>query len=244
MAVSRNVWQYTFNFSPKDWKVFLISVIVSGFILSFRFWGTDSFNATEGISNFIIFTLFFMIIYLIFVSLQKFTAINLGYDCRLDMWPYGPVIGLFITFISYGMIPFIYLGTVVLKAEPRLRLGEHRLGVNMKDLMLVGLAGPISVLIVLLVFLQLLYFVTGNELVKQFIISGAWILLFTSLPLPKTNGANVLLKSRKIWFFYFLFSLVLFLLVRALNIWAYVVAILLALLLLWVVKKFFTDKYL
>jgi len=131
-----------------------------------------------------------------------------------------------------------------LKENMRLRLGTFRPYVHIKDLMWVGIAGPLMILLLLIAILQPLYFLTKSTLVLDFIMSVSWILIFTSLPLPKTNGINVLLYSRKVWSFYFFFSLLTFFLVRSMNIYAYIIVAVIALLLVWVVKKFITDKYL
>ncbi|PIN81128.1 hypothetical protein COV13_02230 [Candidatus Woesearchaeota archaeon CG10_big_fil_rev_8_21_14_0_10_32_9] len=244
MNLLKHAWKSAFTFSDQELKNFFFIVVFSGFILSFRRWGTDSFDSSAGLINFIVFSLIFLIIYSLFIAAQKFLAGYLGYDCKYSLWHFGPAIGIFLTFVSYGWIPFLYLGSIDLKENMRLRLGTYRPYVHIKDLMWVGIAGPLMLLLLLIIILQPLYFLTQSTLVLDFIMSISWILIFTSLPLPKTNGINVLLYSRKVWSFYFFFSLLTFFLVRSMNIYAYVIVAVIALLLVWVVKKFITDKYL
>ncbi len=244
MNIIKYALKNSFNFSGEELKNFLFIVVFSGFILSFRRWGTDSFDATAGLVNFILFSVIFLIIYALFIMGQKFMAEYLGYECKYTLWQFGPAIGIFLTFLSFGLIPFLYLGSVELKENMKHRLGRFRPYVSIKDLMWVGLAGPMMMLLLLIVILQPIYFLTKSTLIFDFIIAVSWILIFTSLPLPKTNGINVLLYSRKIWVFYFFFSLIAFFMVRAMNIYAYVIIAAISLMLVWVVKKFITDKFL
>lgn len=232
------------NFSEQELKNFFFIVVFSGFILSFRRWGTETFDATAGIANFAVFSLIFLIIYAVFIIAQKFMAGYLGYNCKYSLWHFGPAIGIFVTFVSYGFLPFLYLGSIDLKENERMRLGKFRPYLNIKDLMWVGIAGPIAMLLLIIIVLQPLYFLTQSTLIFDFITSVSWVLLFTSLPLPKTNGINVLLYSRKVWAIYFFFSLLTFFLVRAMSIYAYLIIAVIAAIIVWVVKKFITDKYL
>ncbi|MGV8163157.1 MAG: hypothetical protein ACP5N2_07540 [Candidatus Nanoarchaeia archaeon] len=220
----RYAFASAFKFSRSEFWPFLIAVIFSGFVLSFRKWGTTSFNATEGISNLLLYSILFMIIYFLFIAAQKFVAAYMGYDCTLELWYYGPVIGLLITFMTYGYFPFLYLGGVKLKENPTLRLGKYRHYLNVKDMMYVGIAGPMFIILLLILIVQPLYFASQAAVLKDIVIAATWILLFSSLPLPKTNGLNVLLKSRLIWLLYFAFSVGMFILLRQLDIATYVAA--------------------
>lgn len=215
----------------------MIAVVFSGFILSFRKWGTTSFNGAQGSSNLILYAFLFAIIYFVFVASQKFIAAYLGYECTLEIWYFGPVIGLLITFMSYGFIPFLYLGNVKLKEDPALRLGKFRYYLNIKDLMYVGIAGPIFVILFLLIIVQPLYFLTHASILTDITIAATWILLFSSLPLPKTNGINILLKSRTVWLLYFIFSIGMFILLRQLDVATYIAAFVIGITAIFLIRK-------
>jgi hypothetical protein len=183
-----------------------------------------------------------MIIYFLFVAAQKYVAAYMGYECTLELWYYGPVIGLLITFMTYGFVPFLYLGNVKLKEDPVMRLGKFRYYLNIKDLMYVGIAGPLFVILALLVFVQPLYFITKASVLLDVIIAATWIMLFSSLPLPKTNGINVLLKSRIIWIIYFAFSVGMFLLLRQLDAATYVAAFIIGIAAIYLIIKLARSK--
>jgi len=226
-----------FRFSRAEFWPFMIAVVFSGFILSFRKWGTDSFNASAGITNLLLYSILFLIIYFLFIAAQKYVASYMGYNCYVDIWYYGPVVGLLITFMSYGFFPFLYLGNVTLKEDPGLRLGKYRHYLNMKDLMYVGLAGPIFIVLLLVLVVHPLYFLTNAPIFKDVTIAATWILLFSSLPLPKTNGINILMKSRIIWIIYFIVSLGMFILLRQLDVVSYIAAAVVGIAAIFLIKK-------
>jgi hypothetical protein len=231
-----------FTFSRKEFWPFIVAVVFSGFILSFRKWGTTQFNAVEGMSNLILYSLLFMIIYFFFIVAQKYVAAYMGYDCTLELWYYGPVIGLLITFMTYGYFPFLYLGNVKLKEDYNLRLGKFRYYLNIKDLMYVGITGPLFIILFLLLIVHPLYFVTKAPILLDVIIASTWIMLFSSFPLPKTNGINVLLKSRVIWVMYFGFSLIMFFLLRQSDAITYVAAFIIGITVIFLIKKIASSK--
>lgn len=222
-----------FQYDRKEFLIFLLSSVFSGFILSFRKWGTDAFNPAEGVANFIQFTLLFIIIYFVFVSAQKYFAAYLGYECKYDLWMFGPVIGLMITFMTYGYIPFLYLGTVHLTEIPRLRLGKLIQFVKFGDLRWVGLVGPLGVLALMAFIILPLYFAGGGEFFKNATLVAAAIMFFSSLPLPNTNGMNVIMRSFSFWVVYFVLGIILLALMLPFEFGAYVVATILTIIIIW-----------
>jgi hypothetical protein len=242
MNRSKYAINQAFTFTRREFWPFMIAVIFSGFILSFRMWGTTEFNPSLGISNLILYSLLFMIIYFFFIAAQKYVAAYMGYDCFLEIWYFGPVVGLLITFMTYGHIPFLYLGNVKLKENYNLRLGKFRYYLNMKDLMYVGITGPLFVLLMLLFVVQPLYFLTGSQIFVSMTVAASWILLFSSFPLPKTNGMNILLKSRIIWFLYFAFSVGMFLMLQQLTIARYVAMFIIVIAVIFLIRKIAKSK--
>lgn len=222
-----------FQYDRKEFLIFLVSSIFSGFILSFRKWGTEKFNPAEGIANFVQFTLLFFIIYFVFVSAQKYFAAYLGYECKYGLWMFGPVIGLMITFMTYGFVPFLYLGTVQLKEIPRLRLGKLRQFVKFGDLRWVGLVGPLAVLVLMVLIILPLYFAGSGEFFKNATWVAAFVMFFSSLPLPNTNGLNVFMRSISFWIGYFVVGIIMLALMLPFEFGAYIVALILTVIILW-----------
>jgi hypothetical protein len=238
----RYAFKSAFRFSRKEFWPFMVAVVFSGFILSFRKWGTTQFDAVSGVSNLILYSILFMIIYFLFIAAQKYVATYMGYECTLELWYYGPVVGLLITFMTYGYVPFLYLGNVKLKEDYNLRLGKFRYYLNIKDLMYVGITGPMFIILFLILIIHPLYFITKAPIFQNVIVASTWIMLFSSLPLPKTNGINVLLKSRVIWLTYFLFSIGMFFLLRQLDIVTYVAAAIIGVTAIFLIRKVAQSK--
>ena len=236
-------FRMAFQYSRKEFFIFLLSSVFSGFILSFRKWGTDVFNPAEGISNFIQFTLLFFIIYFVFVSVQKYLAAYLGYECRYELWMFGPVIGLMITFMTYGFVPFLYLGTVHLTEIPRLRLGKLRQAVKIGDLRWVGLVGPLAVLVLMVFFILPFYFASQGLFFKNATLVAAAIIFFSSLPLPNTNGMNVIMRSIPFWIVYFVIGIILLALMLPFEFGAYVVSVILTIIIVWLFTRVLKLHY-
>jgi hypothetical protein len=220
-----------FKMNGKERIQFFVAVVFSGFILSmlqFVKWGSNKIDASTWLQSFLLYTILFIIIYFLFVSAQKFLGLYLGYNCTFETWYYGPVIGLMITFMIYGIFPILYLGNIRLKEDMKFRLGKFRNYLNIKDMMFVGMAGPAAIFVLVLI-LQPIYLLTHAQFIKDSIWICSLILLFSALPLPKTNGINIILKSRFLWVAYFILSIVLFLLLQKVTILTYLAGVVIAL---------------
>ncbi len=237
-------WKRAFNFNDKEASLVIIISLLSGFILSFRMWGTDRFDASVGLSNLFLYSILFMFLFFIFLASQKFIAATMGLDARVSVWKYGPPIGVLVTLMSYGLIPFIFMGGVSLKEIPRLRVGKFMgTAVNIKEMLFVGLFGPlVLILLSLLVFFPL-YLLSGISVFYDLVWVSSLILVVTALPLPSLNGLNLLLKYRAVWVLYLLYTLFLFILLSFLkNPWVYALALILSLFFGWLVKKGIHDS--
>ncbi|MFT4282883.1 MAG: hypothetical protein ACMXX6_00475 [Candidatus Woesearchaeota archaeon] len=229
--------KYT-NLNGQELKFFILIILTAGFILSFRAWGTQRFDLQLGLQNLILYTLTFAIFYLIFIISQKIIAYKLGYSSEFTLWPLGPMIGVLITFMTYGVIPFLYLGAIDIKTIPRLRLGKLRTSMNFKDLMYVGITGPLTLLLVTVLILEPIYFLTRLEILKTIIWICALIIFYTTLPLPNSNGVNILLYSKLIWIIIFTFSIITLSLILLFNIYSYIIALILALTATLIIRNF------
>lgn len=242
--------KHALDYKTKELFQVLITIFVSGFLLSARNWPT----LEEGIISFISYSLAFGIMYLIFLSGQKFIAYSLGYEARYEIWKFGPALGFLLSMYLILLFPqanmfflvLLYLGSVTLKEIPHLRLGNYQRSINIKDMLIVGIAGPLLTLIVIIILLPI-FSAIGGEFLQQLIVFGSLILFFTALPFPSMNGINILIKSRMGWVFYFFFSLVFMSLIAASmvswNLWIYFLAIILAGLLSWLFKKYMVPKF-
>lgn len=256
MASVKYAFSKCLEFSTKEIFWFFISSAVFAFLMRFGLWDLDKIG--EGFSNLVLYIILFLITYFVFIIAQKFVATYQGYECKYEIWKYSLLIAFFVTVFIYGFIPpvlvdlllksnlaffFLYLGNVDLKENPVLRLGKFRQSLNVKDLMWVGIAGPIAVaLLMSLVYLPL-YFLTGFTLFKHATLVGAVIIFFSSLPLPKTNGINVLYYSRWVWLTYFVVGLVLLILLLPFNILTYFIALVLIVIIVWLCSRLIKFFY-
>lgn len=247
-------WQYAkkhcVEFTKSEFYSFITTIAVAGFLLSFRMWGAETFDLAQGLYHFTLYTILFGALYFLFIISQKYVGALMGYETRYHIWKYGPLVAFLISMYLVLFLPhahfvvLLYLGATTIKDVPRLRLGEFRKSVNIFDLMLVGLSGPAILLLFILFVLQPVYLATGGEIVRIMIIFSAMALFFSSLPFPYMNGLNILIKSRVGWLIYFFFSIFFLILILALNIWAYIVAVVLALIFVWLFRKYVFPRIL
>jgi hypothetical protein len=230
----RYAFRNSLEYSGKELGLFLLTTAVSASI-AFLFLAISGFLGYGDVEGLIVSLFFFAVIYFVFLTGQKTIALYLGCSATFTIWRFGPFIALFISFYTLAlfqpwfMVPFLYLGTFHLEVIPRLRLGSFRHAIGMKDLFLVGVAGPLALILFLLLLVQPLFLLTGLEFFRAGIYVGALILFFSSLPLPYSNGANIFMKSVWFWLFTFFFSLFFLLLLLLFSWVSYVLALLLAL---------------
>lgn len=201
-----------FRFSFREQKEILLSAIIFGFILSFRKWGVVEFDFVSGIKSFIFATIAVLIAIVANVSVQKVFALRTGYKMHYYWWFQGTIIGVFITFISFGFIPVLYPGTTYFEAISKLRLGIFRYGMMLKEIVFASVMGIVSNMILVL-FASFLYLQTNNDWVMYFININLIFAFFTMLPLPKvsgikigegaTTGFNIYFFSRQLYIFLF-----------------------------------------
>jgi len=256
MNKSKYGFKQAFNFSFKEIWLFILTSAVSAFFIRFGLWDAD--NIVGGFISLITYAFLFAIIYFIFIAAQKYIAAIQGYSCTYSQWRYGPFIAFVVTVFIYGFIPvslqnamakqdlsffLLYLGTVVMQEIPTLKLGEHRHAVHSKDMMWVGIAGPLALLLMIVLVWQPLWFATQAKIFEIAIYISAIIIFFSSLPLPNTNGLNVLYYSRKVWLIYFVISLILMLLVKPLNLYGYVIVLIVVVILVWLYSRLLDAVY-
>jgi hypothetical protein len=192
------------RFTNKELIQFFITVIFTAFFLSFRYWGVDTFNLTEGLTNLLLSFLFILIFLFLHVAAQKATALWIGYTATYQYSLIGLLIGMFFVFFTNG-IPLLLIGTFWLTHSERLRLGKFRYGLNYSDVAKVAFAGPL-VNVLLIIVLKPIYFATGSDFVFRLIVFNALIACFSLLPVPHNTGLNLFMKTRSIWILAFIFT--------------------------------------
>lgn len=169
----------------------------------------------------------FTVTYFLFIMVQKYVAGKLGLKAKYDPWIFGPIIGFGFSVMTYGLVPLLYLGTVSVKADAKMRLGLANKAVNAKELAFIASSGILATLVLIVVILEPLYLLTGEGFFQINIISATALMFYSTLPLPKTNGAYLILYSRLLWVFLLLFTLIAFVFVSFVNLLTYFIALLL-----------------
>ena len=234
-----------FGFSGKELFRLLVSVLVATFILNFNKWGTDKFDLTAGLVSFLIIFFITFISFFTHFSAQKLVAIKLGYSAQYRYWINGFFISLVVCVFSSAVlsdfnpdwyIPLFFTGTLMCDVIPKLRVGVFRGGVNHKDLGLIAFAGPLSNIIIVGLIAPL-YLATKNSFFHEVIFINLLIAVFSLLPIPTfekirqfaggTTGLYLFIASRWVFVLVFVTVLVFSLLILLFNIFSYLLALLL-----------------
>jgi hypothetical protein len=205
-----------FRFSKKELLWLLITALVAGFVLTFRKWGEKTFSLGEGIFNLIITAVLVFIFLLIHFSIQKLTALKLGYASEYKAWLNGLLISLVLSFFTYGYFPLFFTGSLLYDIVPKLRVGVFRGGVKHKDLGLIAFAGPFSNLVIVGLLVPI-YLATKSSFFHTAIVINLLMAIFSLLPIPTfeklrqfaggTTGLYLFIASR--WVFVLVFVTVL-----------------------------------
>ncbi len=224
-----------FGFSKKELGRLLITALAAAFVLTFRKWGGEAFDIYVGLLNFILTAVLLFVFFLIHFAAQKLLALKLGYTTEYKMWVNGLLISLILCFFSYGYLPIFFTGTLLYDVVPKLRAGVFRGGVKHKDLGLISFAGPFANL-VLVGLMAPIYIVTKSSFFHTAIIINLLMGVFALLPIPifekirqfagGTTGLYIWIASRWAFVLAFVTFLVFAVLIILFNIFSYILALL------------------
>ncbi len=195
------------KFRKEEVKDIVVIILVFAFIVSFREWGKETFDALEGFKNLFNAIIIMTLTVLVHISGQKIASLYAGYETEFKIWWYGVVGALILCLISKGNIWFLAAGGVFLHHLSAHRLGAFRYGVSMKAVGMVALMGPLAnILLATFVKTIELWFplipVNTVLIQKVFIINWAYA-AWSLLPIPPLDGSRLLYSSRLRYFFVF-----------------------------------------
>jgi len=191
-----------FHFTKDEIRDMFVTIVFLGFMFSFRQWG-EPFSFAAGVFNWINASLVVLLVMLIYISMQRIVGIRKGYQTQYKMWFWGLIIAIAITFATGGYFVPAFLGMVIIFHMEGHRLGSFRYGLNYKELGIISLMGPLSIIILGLIF-KLLTFASSSPLVYKAMIICALVASVNMLPLPWIDGGNVFFGSRLLWVFSFI----------------------------------------
>jgi hypothetical protein len=161
--------------------------------------------------------------------------LKLGYVTEYKMWVNGLLISMILCFFSYGYLPIFFTGTLLYDVVPKLRVGVFRGGIKHKDLGLISFAGPFANL-VLVGLMAPIYIITESPFFYTAIIVNLLMGVFALLPIPTfekirqfaggTTGLYIWIASRWAFVLAFVTFMVFAVLIILFNIFSYVLALL------------------
>jgi hypothetical protein len=183
-----------YSFTGKELKEVFWTGLAFAFILTAYYTGFlyKSVVLENTLGMFIALLICTVLVLYLHVACQKIVGIKLGYKVNYTYWLNGILICLFLSFITFGMVPLLSMlilpGAVTLEHLPNLRLGKFRYGINAKDIARVGLAGPLSHIIIVTI-LGILYLSFGkSDMIFKFITLNLLLAIYSMLPLPKIDA--------------------------------------------------------
>jgi len=190
-----------YRFDIDELKSLAISVLIIGFMISFREWGVERFSFIYGLYHLIGGILIAAISILFHVSIQKIFGLNMGFTTKYKVWWYGLLASLIITFVTNGKLWWLIIpGGVVCTIIGKYRLGKFRYGMNYMALGFIGVAGPIASIIFGTIFKNVDIFLgLAHPLIDKIFIFNLVYAVCTMLPIPPLDGHLTFFASRPLY---------------------------------------------
>ena len=228
-----------FRFENNEISSIVIGAIVIAFIVSFRDWGIDKFDPYMGISSLLKAFVFSIVMLLIYISIKKLFALNIGINIKYKISLYGLIAALILCIITNGYLWILIVGIVDFFYIKGARLGFFRYGPNVMNLASISLIGQFSLLFISIILKIFSYAFPGA--LKLMYIALAFSVT-NMLPIPKFDGMNVFYASRLLYVFSFVSIIAFALLLSFTGIWYSIFFGLIIGLIIWWVYMAFIEK--
>ena len=202
-----------FTFTKQETTRILATILFLGLMMSFNLWGPGkSVDVLFGLKNFITTTLIAAFSVLCYISVQRLFAISRGYQPEYTMWSpsfggsglwIGVLVGSILVILSSGRFWWVAVGGMAINMLPGHRLGWFRYEMNMYDWALVSVAGPVTSIILALLFksLSAVPALASNEFIPVAVALNVWMAIQNMIPIPNLDGSRVFFGSRLLWVF-------------------------------------------
>ncbi|MBI2669119.1 hypothetical protein HYX14_04725 [Candidatus Woesearchaeota archaeon] len=190
-----------FSFSKEELQGILPAIAITAVIFSFRDWGADQFNISQGLIHLLIVGIIAAITFFFRISCQKIYALKEGYKADFKVWWAGLIIALILAFVSKGIIPLVLIGSISAAFMVRQRLGEFRYGFSHFDNANIGMWGMWGNLILAILFSVGLYYNPDSYFFSKGVILNLIMAFCTLLPFPQLDGLNIFFGSRNLYVF-------------------------------------------
>ena len=189
-----------YKFTEHELRGLVTAILVIGFIISFKEWGTTSFDLSAGLYNLFNAVLIVALSILIHDAGQRIWALAIGYRLEFKVWSFGLLAALVVAFISNGSLWFVVPAGFMLHNIAGHRLGFFRYGVNYFGQAMVALAGPLFALMLIILFKVLNTFFP-SPLLQKAIIFNVIYAITSLLPIPPLDGSKIFFGSRMLYAF-------------------------------------------
>ncbi len=189
-----------YTFTSYELKGFAISIIAIAFVVSFKEWGTSSFDFTAGLFNLFNAILIVALSILVHDAGQRIWGLAIGYKIEFKMWPLGLVASLIIAFLSNGNLWLIVPSGFMLHHLAGHRLGWFRYDINYFAQAMIALAGNLFTLM-LIIMLKVLSTFSSSMLLEKAIMFNVVYAITSLLPIPPLDGSKIYFGSRMLYAF-------------------------------------------
>ncbi len=192
----KRAWQL----KPAELRGLLYTAIVLGFIFSFREWGSDSFNISMGLANYLRAIILVSLALLIHEASHRAIASLLGYRSEYKAWLLGLIAALVITFVFNGFIFFLAPGILIINQMKKHRFGTYPFGLLHRHLGWIAMSGAIAQM-VFAIILKSVYFSFPNDWILKAAEICIWMALWNMCPIPPYNGSKTFFGSKLVYIF-------------------------------------------
>jgi len=181
-----------YSYSIEEWRNFLVVSLFFAFIFSFREWSIVNFIQSLIISAIMIY---------VHNGAQRIHALRLGYKPEFKTWPYGIIGSLILCFITNGIAAIPIYGGTEIHMMLKHRLGKFRYGLNMVNVGLIAMMGPLANIIFAYI-IKLVNLIFHSAFLERMVLLNLLFAVWIMLPIPPlTAGARIFFWSRMSYIF-------------------------------------------
>lgn len=218
------------------------SLIVTTLVVAFAFGfndGSDTFQVSRWLLNYIRFFLIVGVSYLTYIYIIKLVARSRGCEANFDYWkvesldirrrikprkrlfkqiPLGLILPVFFAILTFGKFPFVASANMNINAHPDQRIRQRYVSLTEIEEARISLMGPVTFLSLAFLFkiISLLGFF-DSIVFDKFIFVNSILAVYHILPFPTTDGLKVMMGARTFYIFNLTFILVSAFLLQSFN---------------------------
>ncbi len=220
------------KFSKQEFEQIIWVILAAALIFSFNKWGTTHFDLERGLANLFVSIIFVGIFFYGQIWVKKLVALKLGYDSKYEWSLPGLVSSVVITFVIQGAFPIVLLGQTKLVQNDKKRLGKgYRFAFNHIDHLKMHAFSFLFNYLIIILILAPIYLATNSLFVMELIKINLVLIFFPMLPIPKNDGLALFFVSRTWYLALLCFIVIMSLLILWANLFSFIVALILSLIL-------------